>query len=442
MFHLKMNRNDLKVIGVLALPVMAETILQTFLGTVDTLFAGQISDEAIAAVGVTNLIVNIFIAFFTAVSVGTLAVIGRYVGCSDTEKGNRALQQSVLLSLFIGLSVGVLNLLLYRPILEISGAGEGILVYAIPYYMVVVVPIVFLCLSLVLSSCLRATKDNITPMAATGIANVLNILLNVFFIKLGFGIMGLALATTLSRVFGVGLLLARLARGNGFLRLPIKGWGIDMEMIRSILRIGVPAGGEKLIMRAGQLVYGAMILSIGGEAYVAHNIAGTIENYTYIPSMGFGVAAATLVGIGLGENNPEKARRMALMSNTLSTIFMVSMGIVIFIFAPFFAAAFSSTPEVQGLTVTVLRMIALFQPCSALTQVIESALQGAGDTRYPMFLTLFGIWGIRVCVGYFLGIICGFGLVGVWTAYIIDISVRGFLLLRRFNGGKWQMVAI
>ena len=87
-------------------------------------------------------------------------------------------------------------------------------------------------------------------------------------------------------------------------------------------------------------------------------------------------------------------------------------------------------------------MIAFFQPCSAITQVIESALQGAGDTRYPMFLTLFGIWGIRVCIGYFLGIICGFGLIGVWTAYIIDISVRGFLLLRRFNGGKWQMVAI
>lgn len=442
MFHLKMDRNDLKVIGVLALPVMVETILQTLLGTVDTFFAGQISDDAIAAVGVTNLIVNIFIAFFTAVSVGTLAVIGRYVGRSDAERGNRALQQSFLLSLFIGISVGVLNLLFYRPILEISGASEGVLVYAIPYYMVVVVPIVFLCLSLVLSSCLRATKDNVTPMVSTGIANVLNILLNVLFIKLGLGIMGLALATTLSRVFGVGMLFVRLKKGNGFLKLPLREWGVDGEMIRSILRIGVPAGGEKLIMRAGQLVYGAMILSIGSHAYVAHNIAGTIENFTYIPSMGFGVAAATLVGIGLGENNPEKARLLALAANALSTIFMVSMGIVIFIFAPFFAAAFSSTLEVQVLTVTVLRMIALFQPCSALTQVIESALQGAGDTRYPMFLTLFGIWGIRVCIGYFLGVICGFGLIGVWTAYIIDISVRGFLLLRRFNGGKWQMVTI
>lgn len=442
MFHLKMNRNDLKVIGLLALPVMVETVLQTLLGTVDTFFAGQISDDAIAAVGVTNLIVNIFIAFFTAVSVGTLAVIGRYVGRSDAERGNRALQQSFLLSLFIGISVGALNLLFYRPILEISGADEDILVYAIPYYMVVVVPIVFLCLSLVLSSCLRATKDNVTPMAATGIANVLNILFNIFFIKLGLGIMGLALATTLSRAFGVGILFIWLTKGTGFLRLPLRGWGVDVEMIRSILRIGVPAGGEKLIMRAGQLVYGAMILSIGSYAYVAHNIAGTIENYTYIPSMGFGVAAATLVGIGLGENNPEKAHRMALAANALSTIFMVSMGIIIFIFAPFFAVAFSSTPEVQMLTVGVLRMIAFFQPCSAITQVIESALQGAGDTRYPMFLTLFGIWGIRVCIGYFLGIICGFGLIGVWTAYIIDISVRGFLLLRRFNGGKWQMVAI
>ena len=442
MFHLKMNRNDLKVIGLLALPVMVETVLQTLLGTVDTFFAGQISDDAIAAVGVTNLIVNIFIAFFTAVSVGTLAVIGRYVGRSDAERGNRALQQSFLLSFFIGIIVGALNLLFYRPILEISGAGEDILVYAIPYYMVVVVPIVFLCLSLVLSSCLRATKDNVTPMVATGIANVLNILFNIFFIKLGLGIMGLALATTLSRAFGVGILFIWLTKGTGFLRLPLRGWGVDVEMIRSILRIGVPAGGEKLIMRAGQLVYGAMILSIGSYAYVAHNIAGTIENYTYIPSMGFGVAAATLVGIGLGENNPEKAHRMALAANALSTIFMVSMGIIIFIFAPFFAAAFSSIPEVQMLTVGVLRMIAFFQPCSAITQVIESALQGAGDTRYPMFLTLFGIWGIRVCIGYFLGIICGFGLIGVWTAYIIDISVRGFLLLRRFNGGKWQMVAI
>lgn len=442
MFHLKMNRNDLKVIGLLALPVMVETVLQTLLGTVDTFFAGQISDDAIAAVGVTNLIVNIFIAFFTAVSVGTLAVIGRYVGRSDAERGNRALQQSFLLSLFIGISVGALNLLFYRPILEISGADEDILVYAIPYYMVVVVPIVFLCLSLVLSSCLRATKDNVTPMVATGIANVLNILFNIFFIKLGLGIMGLALATTLSRAFGVGILFIWLTKGTGFLRLPLRGWGVDVEMIRSILRIGVPAGGEKLIMRAGQLVYGAMILSIGSYAYVAHNIAGIIENYTYIPSMGFGVAAATLVGIGLGENNPEKAHRMALAANALSTIFMVSMGIIIFIFAPFFAAAFSSTPEVQMLTVGVLRMIAFFQPCSAITQVIESALQGAGDTRYPMFLTLFGIWGIRVCIGYFFGIICGFGLIGVWTAYIIDISVRGFLLLRRFNGGKWQMVAI
>lgn len=442
MFHLKMNRNDLKVIGLLALPVMVETVLQTLLGTVDTFFAGQISDDAIAAVGVTNLIVNIFIAFFTAVSVGTLAVIGRYVGRSDAERGNRALQQSFLLSFFIGIIVGALNLLFYRPILEISGAGEDILVYAIPYYMVVVVPIVFLCLSLVLSSCLRATKDNVTPMVATGIANVLNILFNIFFIKLGLGIMGLALATTLSRAFGVGILFIWLTKGTGFLRLPLRGWGVDVEMIRSILRIGVPTGGEKLIMRAGQLVYGAMILSIGSYAYVAHNIAGTIENYTYIPSMGFGVAAATLVGIGLGENNPEKAHRMALAANALSTIFMVSMGIIIFIFAPFFAAAFSSTPEVQMLTVGVLRMIAFFQPCSAITQVIESALQGAGDTRYPMFLTLFGIWGIRVCIGYFLGIICGFGLIGVWTAYIIDISVRGFLLLRRFNGGKWQMVAI
>lgn len=171
MFHLKMNRNDLKVIGVLALPVMAETILQTFLGTVDTLFAGQISDEAIAAVGVTNLIVNIFIAFFTAVSVGTLAVIGRYVGRSDTEKGNRALQQSVLLSLFIGLSVGVLNLLLYRPILEISA---GTLIILATYLGGLLQGLKFREISVVFGKTIKQMgKTAITVCSIVGLAKVM-----------------------------------------------------------------------------------------------------------------------------------------------------------------------------------------------------------------------------------------------------------------------------
>jgi Na+-driven multidrug efflux pump len=185
-----------------------------------------------------------------------------------------------------------------------------------------------------------------------------------------------------------------------------------------------------------------MIISIGVSAYVAHNVAGNIEGYSYIPAMGFGVATATFVGISLGENNIKKAKTLVYLSDFITTIFMICIGIIFFIFAPQLASLFTQTKEVQELVVKVLRLIALFQPFAAMTQIFTSALQGAGDTKFPMYATLVGIWGGRVGIGYLLGVIFGFGLFGVWIGYALDITVRGLLLLIRFLNGKWQKIIV
>lgn len=437
----KKNKDNIITIFLLAMPVIIENILQTLLGTVDTYFAGQISDSAIAAISVTNLIVNVFIAFYTAISIGTSAIISRNVGRCDFQEANATIKQSNILGIIIGILVGIVNLIFYKPILMISGASNEILSYTVPYYMVVVVPSVFLCLSLILSSCLRATKDTSTPMIATGIANVLNIFLNYIFIKLGFGIMGLGLATTISRMVNVFILLLKLVNGS-VIKLDLTNIKIKKDIINSIMRIGIPAGVEKLVMRLGQLVYNSMIISIGISAYVAHNIAGNIESYSYIPAMGLGVATATLVGISLGEDNTKKAKNIVFLSDFIATIFMISIGIIFFIFAPQFARIFTGTKEIQEMVVKVLRLIALFQPFAAITQIFTSALQGAGDTKFPMYATLIGIWCGRVAVGYLLGVTFGLGLLGVWLGYALDITIRGIILLNRFLNGKWQKISI
>lgn len=438
---LKRNKENIIIIFSLAIPVIIENILQTLLGTVDTYFAGQINDNAIAAISVTNLIINVFITFYTAISIGTSAIISRNFGRCNFEEANIAIKQSNILGVIIGVLVGVINLVFYKPILMISGASNELLSYAVPYYMVVAVPSVFLCLSLILSSCLRATKDTKTPMIATGIANVLNIVLNIAFINLGLGIIGLGLATTISRIVNVLILSRKLINGDN-IRLELKNIKIKKDIINSIMRIGIPAGVEKLVMRLGQLVYNSMIISIGISAYVAHNIAGNIESYSYIPAMGFGVATATLVGISLGENDTKKAKNMVFLSDLIATIFMVCIGIIFFILAPQFASIFTETKEVQEMVIKVLRLIAIFQPFAAITQIFTSALQGAGDTKFPMYATLIGIWFIRVVIGYLLGVILGLGLFGVWLGYTLDITIRGILLLRRFLNGKWQKINI
>jgi len=256
------------------------------------------------------------------------------------------------------------------------------------------------------------------------------------------GIIGLALATTISRCINVAILLIKLKTSNIHVKINKEAIKEGKDTLKAIIKIGAPAGIEKLIMRLGQLVYNSMIISIGVSAYVAHNIAGNIESYTYIPALGFGVATATLVGISLGEGDSEKSREIVYLADIITTACMVVIGILLFIFAPQIVKIFTNTTQVQIMVISVLRLIALFQCFIAITQIFTSALQGAGDTKFPMYTTLFGIWGVRVGIGYFLGIIMNFGLFGVWIAYAIDITVRAFILIIRFNHGKWKSIAI
>lgn len=440
--------SDIKIVLFLALPVIIENILQVFLGTTDTFFASKLNPNAIAGIGLTNLIINIYIAFFTAIGVGTTAIVARNIGLNDNKNATETVKQSIILTLGISIIIGFISLLFAKDILTLLGATSEVIEFALPYFISVSVPCVFLSLSLTLSSSLRGSGDTKTPLLASTVAIILNIVLNyilifgIFNFK-GLGILGAGLATTISRAVSVFILFYSLNKGKSKLKLNLnEKWKLDKELIISISKIGIPAGIEKLIMRFGQLTYNSLIISIGTSAYIAHNIAGNIESYSYLPAMGFGVAATTLIGTKLGENKPNDARKYTLISNLLSTIVMVVMGIVFYIAAPALAQIFSKDKEVQDLVVSVLRIIALFQPFLSLTMVISCALQGAGDTKFPMYSTLIGIWGIRVVFGYIFAIHFSLGLVGIWLAYALDITVRGIILLVRFLRGKWTEIKI
>jgi len=352
------------------------------------------------------------------------------------------------MALGIGIVFGIINLIFSKNILLILGAEERVLQYALPYFFSVAVPAVFLCLMMVLSSSLRGSGDTKTPMKIAIISNIINIVLDYILIFgmfgfAGLGILGAGIATTVSRIVGVILLLREINSDKIKIHINILDkWNIDKDILKSITKIGLPAAFEKLIMRFGQLVYGGMIIKIGTEAYAAHNIAGTIETFSYLPGMGFGVAAATLIGQNLGAKKTNEAQENGLMSYFLATGFMVIVGAIFYIFAPFLAGLFSEDAEIIDLVVKVLRIIALFQPFLCITLVISSALQGAGDTKFPMYATFIGIWGVRVLGVYILGMKLNLGLVGVWISYALDVTVRGIILMIRFMKGKWKEIKI
>lgn len=172
----------IKTIMTLSTPVIIENIFQVLLGTTDTYFAGKLGSNAIAVVGITNLIMNIYIGFFTAVGIGTTTIVSRNIGLNNTNKSAEAVKQSIIITVAISLIIGSISYVFAAPILTILGAKSEVLVYALPYFMAVAVPSVFLCLMLVLSSALRGAGNTKTPMVVSIIANLINIVLNYILI--------------------------------------------------------------------------------------------------------------------------------------------------------------------------------------------------------------------------------------------------------------------
>lgn len=447
-FSFKLRKPGIMTILILAIPAIIENIMYVLLGVVDTYFVGKLGTEAIAGVGITNLTMNVYIAFILALGIGTTAMISRYIGKADKKNANIALHGAIKMSLVIGLLFGLINFIFSNEILKVLGAKSDVIDYAIPYFIAVAVPCIFLCVQMVLASALRGIGDTKTSMKIAGLSNIINIILDYIFIFglfnfNGFGILGAGLATTLARVFSVVFLVKTINSNEGPLHISLKElFKPHRDFIQKLLKISLPAAIEKLIMRSGQIIYGGMIIRISTEAYAAHNIAGTIESFSYLPGMGFGVAAATLVGQNLGKQKKEDAKQYAKDAYLLSATFMVVIGIVFYVFAPFLANMFSEDPVVTRQVVKVLRIIAFFQPFLCITLVITSALQGAGDTKFPMITSLIGIWGVRVLGVYILCMKMGYGLTAVWSVYALDVVVRGIILMIRFKRGKWQDIKI
>lgn len=443
-------KKSMKIILVLALPAMMENVFQFLLGFTDTYFISRLGTNAVAGVGAVNSFMNIYLAFFLALSVGTTALLSQYFGAKEKEKSDETLRHSLYLAGSLGLLVGLINILFAPKILSWIKLDEATIGLILPYFYTVAVPALLISITYVLSSALKSIGNTVTPMKVGILVTLLNIVLNYILIFgvfgfEGFGIVGAGIATTISRLVGLLLLLYPFFRKNAkkekWLTLSLKG-PFNPKAMKSLTKISIPAAIERLLMRVGQVIYVGMIIQIGIKVYAAHSITGSIEMFSYLPAMGFGVAAATLVGQNLGKGDIQEAKRSGWISYGLASLFMMVAGAIFYIGAPTFARMFSEDPEVISNVVKALRIIALVQPFLASTFVTTSALQGAGDTKFPMIATLIGIWAARVLGIYVLGVVLDMGIVGVWLSIAIDLVIRGSLLLVRFGRGKWIRYAV
>lgn len=432
----------------LAGPALVEMSLMTLGMMVNMIMVGRLGPWAIAAVGLSNQPIFFVMALFMALNVGTTALVARFVGAKETARASDAARQTLLLTTGMGLVLGALLFISAGPILRLMGARPEVLAPGIPYFRIASIGLFFTAISMAMSAVLRGAGDMTTPMRVNVVANIVNVAGNAVLIYglLGFprwGVAGAAVATAVARLLACIMTLMVVFSGKFVIRMSWRDrYRLDRDLVARILRVGVPAAAEQLVMRGGQLVFARIVAALGTTIFAAHQIALNVESLSFMPGFAFAMASSTLVGQSLGAHRPELAEECARETRRLGLLVMGAMGVVFFFFGRQIVMLYTNDAQVIAEGARVLRLIALAQPALATNFILAGSLRGAGDTQWVLYATFAGIWGVRIGLAYLLAIAAGWGLIGAWIAMAFDLTVRAVLIYGRFASGRWKEVRV
>ncbi|MEM8681079.1 MAG: MATE family efflux transporter [Planctomycetota bacterium] len=448
----------------LAGPVLVEQLLNALVGLVDTWLTGHYvpGAAAMAAIGLMAYLMWMLQSVFASVAIGSTALVARFVGGGDRRLARRTTNQAFFCGAIMAiiamvlLKFGGLRLIellnLRGESAELANRYAQILVWVIPPLMVLHVG----------NACLRGAGDTISGFVAMTCLNVVNVVVGATLVTGAFGTGllgisplgwdGLAIGTAAGHYVGAAIVLLLLWKGRRGLHLRPRWLKPDRELIGRLLKIGLPGGADMAVVLACHLWFVRIVNSLGELESSAHMLAVRMESLAYLPGTAFQVAAATMAGQYLGAGRPGRAFRGVMAAMGLGLMAGFGTG-AWFYFGPESLTAFFTgrgTAATAEAAIPVLQMAAFAMPSLLISMVLSGALRGAGDTRWPLLITLVGMVGIRIPLAYAL--VAGVpwlvdlglptGLQGAWLAMVIDVIFRSGCAMARFLHGGWQRAQV
>ena len=358
----------------------------------------------------------------------------------------------------VGLSLTLLVELILAPNLpRWMGAEPDVLPHAITYFRVIGANYLLNTGMIMATNMLRCMGDTKTPLKFNILTNLVNVVCNFLLIYptrqltvgsltftmpgAGWGVGGAAAATALATAFSAVCLLSVLFLRKGPLQISLRDdYKPQPDILKQAFHLGVPSFLERAVISGGQIVSTAMISGLGTAALAAHQLANSGESLCYMPIFGFSIAATTLVAQNLGAGDKERAFKQGAWSTWMSVGVMCTASAIMFALAPNIIDLFSNDAAVIALGGRVLRIEAFAEPFFAIATVVAGVLRGAGDTRWPFYISLAGMWLMRVPIAFVLINLFGWGLEAIWVGMAVDLFVRGVLCLWRFYKRTWVHV--
>jgi len=450
------GRGGTRTVFRLAWPSIFEMVMVTMVQYVDTAMVGRLGASSMAAVGLSMPMTWIINGCMMAVSVGATVLVARHVGARQSSKASAVARQAIIMGAALGVVGTIFLLLAGNTIPTLLGAQPEFHQDAATYIRIFGCGLVPHFTAIILSGVFRGTGDTRTPMLSNIVINIVNIVGNFFLIfptrdttwfgvtlhipGAGWGVAGAATATAFaSLVSGAMLFVILLRKRSNPAHITLRqSYQPNGVIIRQILTVGIPTAMERLVISVGQAFFIRLVATQGTTALAAHHLAVVAESLCYMPTSGFSIAATTLVGQCLGAKRPEFARRHANNALRAGIITMTVAAIVLFAIPGTLMRFFTDDPDVLAIGVDLLRIIAFAQPATAFMIVLTGALRGAGDTKWPFYISIVGMWGVRISTCYVILHGFGWGVRGAWLSMLVDLCLRGFLFYARWRSNRWM----
>lgn len=434
----------------IAAPSVAELVLTSLIGMVDTQMVSGLGDSAIAAVALVAQPRMLVLSLFMAMNVGLTATLARRKGEGRQEAARHTLRSMLWIMVLASIGITVLAELIAEPLMLFAGANEETLSLSCTYYRIFIAVTPIQVLLMALSASQRGIGNTKIVMYVNIVGNLANVFLNWLLIhgNLGMpamGVAGAALASAIGVcVSALGILISVLLP-RSYLRLTLrKSWLPNGEIVRAVAKVGGNAIIEQMAMRIGFFLSAMMIAHLGTGTLAAHNICMQMLNLTWTVAEGLSIASTSLVGQNLGKKRPDLSMLYGKAAKRVALIASAALVSITIVFRYQFISLFTSKsdPSVISMCAIIMLWVAFFQPFQMGAVVIMGSLRGAGDTRFVSAITMITIGIVRPAISALCIYGLGLGVYGAWLGMYADMIVRMILSFHRFSQGKWMTIKL
>lgn len=436
MFTNRMIRN-------LLIPVVLEQLLNSIMGTADTMMVSNVGSAAISAVSLVDSINVLVIQAFSALAAGGAIVCAQYIGQRNKEKANESARQVLFIITAISIAVSLICLVFQKPLLRlIFGSVEAEVMRASEtYFFYTALSFPFIAAYDSAASIFRAQDNTKGPMLISMISNVINIAGNAVMIW-GFhmGVAGAALSTLISRIFCAVVVLIQLRKDRqeivvrDYIRIR-PNW----SMIKRILGIGIPSGVENSMFQLGKLAIQSTVSTLGTTAIAAQAMTNIMEMLNGTAVIGVGIGLMTVVGQSLGAGRKDEAVYYMKKLMIFSEVFLIACCAIVYALAKPITMIGGMEPESAKMCLNMIFWITIVKPLVWMPAFIPAyGMRAAGDVKFSMITSCTTMWVFRFCLCVYLIRVCGMGPMAVWIGMFTDWTVRGIVFSLRFKSGKWM----